>query len=104
MKKEPTFSTCSWMHKLVMLSCMLLVSGGLFAQHQCNAYFQHHQDSAANTVDFFASQNPMGTTYSWTFGDGGTGTGQNATYTYASPGTYYVCLTVSDSGVCTQTH
>src|SRR5438552_14569670 len=104
MKKEITFKTCSWMHKVIMLSCLMLASGRLFAQHQCNAYFQSHQDTAANTINFFNGQNPPNTQYSWTFGDGGTATGQNPTYTYATPGTYYVCLTVSDSGVCTQTH
>lgn len=30
----------------------------------------------------------------WSFGDGGTSTQQNATHSYANPGTYQVCLTV----------
>ncbi|MBL7927481.1 MAG: PKD domain-containing protein [Bacteroidia bacterium] len=30
--------------------------------------------------------------YNWTFGDGSTSTLQNPVHTYASPGTYYVCL------------
>jgi PKD repeat protein len=37
------------------------------------------------------------TSYSWTFGDGGTSTLQNPTHTYAAYGTYQVCLTVSNS-------
>jgi PKD repeat protein len=37
-------------------------------------------------------------TWSWDFGDGGTSTLQNPTHTYASPGTYTVSLTASNSG------
>ena len=36
-------------------------------------------------------------TYSWTFGDGQTGTGQNPAHTYASAGNYTATLTVKDS-------
>ena len=35
-------------------------------------------------------------TYSWDFGDGGTGSGVNTTHVYASAGSYRVTLTVSD--------
>ena len=35
-------------------------------------------------------------TYSWTFGDGGTGSGQNPTHQYASDGSYTAELTVTD--------
>ena len=43
------------------------------------------------------SQNATGATYSWSFGDGGTSTLQNPSYTYASPGAYTVTLTVTNS-------
>ena len=36
-----------------------------------------------------------GGAYIWDFGDGATGTGQNVSHTYASPGTYTVNLTLS---------
>ncbi len=39
--------------------------------------------------------NPI--TFSWTFGDGGIGSGPNPTHTYSAPGTYPVVLTVTDS-------
>jgi hypothetical protein len=35
-------------------------------------------------------------TYSWNFGDGASGSGQTATHTYASDGTFTVSLSVSD--------
>jgi PKD repeat protein len=37
-------------------------------------------------------------TYSWTFGDGAMGVGVTPSHTYVAPGTYTVCLTVTDSG------
>ena len=36
-------------------------------------------------------------TYSWTFGDGSTGTGPVVRHTYGSAGSFVVCLTVTDS-------
>ena len=36
-------------------------------------------------------------TYSWTFGDGGSASGQTVTHVYAAPGTYTVTVTVVDS-------
>lgn len=42
----------------------------------------------------FSNQSSAGT-YSWVFGDGGTSTQTNPTYTYTQPGTYNVCLTVT---------
>jgi DNA/RNA endonuclease G (NUC1)/PKD repeat protein len=43
-------------------------------------------------------------TYSWTFGDGGTATGVNATHTYADNGNYSITLTATDShGVTAET-
>jgi PKD repeat protein len=37
------------------------------------------------------------TSYAWSFGDGHTGSGRTPSHTYASPGTYSVTLTVTDS-------
>jgi PKD repeat protein len=36
-------------------------------------------------------------TYSWDFGDGSTSTTMNPSHTYATDGTYNVCLTITDS-------
>jgi PKD repeat protein len=35
-------------------------------------------------------------TYAWTFGDGATATGSDATHTFATPGEYVITLTVTD--------
>ena len=42
--------------------------------------------------------------YSWTFGDSGTGTGSPVTHTYASAGTYDVVTSVVDNGGSTATN
>lgn len=41
------------------------------------------------------------TSYSWSFGDGGTSSLQSPTHTYASPGAYSAVLTVTDDGGAT---
>jgi PKD repeat protein len=50
------------------------------------------------TFDFAgtATNGSASTTYSWSFGDGGTSTAQNPTHTYATAGTFSVSLTVTD--------
>ncbi|MFN8393924.1 MAG: PKD domain-containing protein [Bacteroidia bacterium] len=41
--------------------------------------------------------------WNWDFGDQNTGTGPNPSHTYASTGTYQVCLTIATSNGCTST-
>ncbi|MCY7408680.1 MAG: PKD domain-containing protein, partial [Chitinophagales bacterium] len=51
-----------------------------------------------NTVQFTNTSIAPGTaTYFWNFNDGFPSTLSNPTHNYAYPGSYYVCLTVSDS-------
>ncbi|MDX2002113.1 MAG: PKD domain-containing protein [Chitinophagales bacterium] len=55
------------------------------------------------TVNFTnTSTSSAGSTYLWTFGDGGTSTDENPTHTYTATGNYTVRLTVTDGG-CSQT-
>ncbi len=55
------------------------------------------------TVDF-TDASTGATSWSWTFGDGGTSTAQNPSYTYNTAGTYTVALTATNScGSDTQT-
>lgn len=49
------------------------------------------------SVQFTDMSAPTVTSYFWDFGDGNTSTQQNPNHTYASGGSYLVCLTVSDS-------
>lgn len=52
---------------------------------------------SGTTCDFDGSGSTGAiTTYAWTFGDGGTGSGVNSTHTYAGNGSYAAVLTVSD--------
>jgi PKD repeat protein len=50
--------------------------------------------SAPLTVAFTDASTNSPTSWSWTFGDGGVSTAQNPSYTYTTPGTYNVSLTV----------
>ncbi|WP_024285418.1 PKD domain-containing protein [Cellulomonas sp. KRMCY2] len=69
------------------------------------AAFTSSVASLAVSVDGSASSDPDGTiaSYAWDFGDGATGTGQTATHTYATAGTYTVSLTVTDDDGATGT-
>ncbi len=77
----------------------------IYAQPTAN--FTNTTVCAGNTTQFTSTSttNPAGQTigsFQWNFGDGSTGTGQNATHTYAQPGTYQATLTVSTgNGHCT---
>ena len=54
-----------------------------------------------NPTQFTSTSTGQGIdSYQWNFGDNQTGTGQNATHTYAQAGTYHVTLTVQSAGGC----
>jgi gliding motility-associated-like protein len=57
-------------------------------------------------VSFSATTATGGTapyTYSWNYGNGSTGTGQNVSHTYAASGSYQASLTVTDANGCAMT-
>jgi len=54
--------------------------------------------SAPLTVNFTDLSTGSITSWSWTFGDGGTSTAQNPSYQYTAAGTYTVSLTVTGPG------
>ena len=59
-------------------------------------YASFTSGSVPITVDFTDLSTGSPTSWSWTFGDGGTSTLQNPTHTYENPGLYTVSLIVSD--------
>jgi hypothetical protein len=60
------------------------------------ASFTHIVQPNGADVDFDASAS-IGQVYTWDFGDGSSGTGITPSHTYATAGTYSVCLTVADT-------
>jgi|GEM_PF-806052 len=63
---------------------------------QLSPSFQYNVTADCNFQFFGASGGPscLSTVYSWDFGDGTTGMGQNPTHTFPGPGVYVVCLEV----------
>jgi PKD repeat protein len=72
----------------------------------CNNYnpkFDYKIDSTGKATFFGASTNPSTTSYSWSYGDGTSGTGSPASHTYKA-GTYKFCVTMTDNTTkCTKT-
>jgi PKD repeat protein len=61
-------------------------------------------DTTTGDVDFQGAPFSTNLNYDWDFGDNSTGSGQNTTHTYASSGTYTVCLTIYDTAqICSYT-
>jgi PKD repeat protein len=78
-------------------------------QQVCSASFTTAYIGGGTGIQFTSNSTGTNanTSYSWTFGDGGTSNLQNPSHTYAQPGTYHVCLTitVNNNGTfCTDTH
>ncbi|CAN5537673.1 hypothetical protein BH10BAC1_BH10BAC1_01170 [soil metagenome] len=71
----------------------------------CNALFGS-ADSTSFTQFYDASTGAGPLNYSWDFGDGSTSTTVgNVTHVYATPGTYWACLTITDTaGSCSDTY
>ena len=68
----------------------------------CTASF-YGIDSISH-MQFYGSANTTVASWSWNFGDGTSGSGQNPTHTYAQAGVYTVCLTTVDTNLCTATY
>ena len=71
----------------------------------CQAYFYAYSDSSNSGNSFYFYDYSQGnpTNWEWDFGDGTTSTLQYPSHTYSSPGTYTVCLFISDS-ICQSTY
>lgn len=71
----------------------------------CNANFAIYPDSTQlHTyigVNLATGNGPL--SYTWTWGDGTSSTGPYPSHTYVGPGTYTICLYISDSQGCVDT-
>lgn len=70
--------------------------------NNCGVGFQF--TSSGTSVSFTSSVSGTAPyTYLWNFGDSTNSTTANPTHTYATNGTYYACLTITDNNGCTST-
>jgi len=69
---------------------------------ECHAQFTWEQIPGTLQVHFNSTSTSPNdiTSYSWTFGDGGTSDNNDPLHTYDEPGTYVVCLIITDSEGC----
>lgn len=84
--------------------CTSSFTDTVFVAQGTQPSFTFTVDTTTGDVDFDGAPTSSSLNYSWNFGDSTTGTGEDPTHTYATSGTYNVCLTVSDTaGFCTYT-
>jgi PKD repeat protein len=94
-----------------LLIVAFLLLGGVEALASLEMTASPTSGSAPLTVNFTASGNPANSSsgctpesYAWDFGDGGTSSSQNPSYTYNSAGTYTATVTFTvvrkSGGVC----
>jgi|GEM_PF-393997 len=84
--------------------CMSIIVG---SDPGCQANFTYYEDpifpfDTNYTVNFTDLSTGSPTAWYWDFGDGTSGSVQNPVHTYAGPGTYNVCLTITGNN-CTST-
>src|SRR5436190_15984870 len=79
---------------LFILIVICICTSKIFAQ--CQASFTWTQTSN-NVISFTNTSTGPGNFYQWTIGNSFFSYAQNPVHTFSIPGTYYVCLTFSDS-------
>ena len=95
------------MIKIFFLNAILFFLVNYNANAQCETnYYGCVINFSPLEVNF--EGNPSGSTtginsYTWDFGDGQTGTGQNITHTYSAQGTYQICLMIATNVGCIDT-
>ncbi len=78
-----------------------------YTTNSCQAYFYFYPDTSAPhtywAINYSTSNHPP-ISYLWTWGDNTSSTGPYPSHTYSTPGTYTICLTITDSAGCTSTY
>ncbi len=95
------------MIKIFFLNAILFFLVNSNANAQCETNYQGCVINFSPLEVNFEG-NPSGSTtginsYTWDFGDGQTGTGQNITHTYSAQGTYQICLMIATNVGCIDT-
>lgn len=86
-------------------SFQTIIVTGVVSGPSCNAGYSMYLDSLTNNVIVVNSSTGTNLSYFWSFGDGNTSTLAFPSYTYTTPGPFYLCLTVTDSNnSCTSTY
>ncbi len=82
-----------------------IVVNGVNGTSICNAGYSMYLDSLTNNIIVTNSSTGVNLSYFWSFGDGNTSTLAFPSYTYTTPGPFYLCLTISDTvNSCTSTY
>jgi len=79
-------------------SLNMIVANGVINPVQCAAGFVMFPDT--NGIIVINSSTGTNLTYLWDFGDGDTSNLQFPSHTYATSGSYYLCLTINDGASC----
>jgi len=86
--------------------CMACTIVTITGRHpHCSADFDMHRDTTAGMYTAINESWGSGKlTYLWTWGDGSpSDTSANPSHTYATPGSYQICLTITDTAGCSST-
>jgi PKD repeat protein len=87
---------------LLLLPLFMLTLAAQSLQAQCNAQFTWEQLPGTLQIHFHSTSTSEHdiVSYNWNFGDGHEGDGSAPYHTYTEPGTYLVCLTITDNFGC----
>lgn len=83
--------------------CSVFMTTASFSQTGCDAQFSYSVSSICDSIFFSIDSVDSQANYSWTFGDGNTGTGYYTQNMYSSDGVYTVTVIMEDASGCVDT-